>query len=166
MEHLSDRLDKVAEASALADLEELRREVKEIAEIMRDREEVLADKARVILRAAKGLGDCGHVKPSRNPLTEEAISRVLTYYNDKTGRRTKINSEPARRLVRARIKEGATEADCRAAVDFAYREHWGTERQKYVHPLTIFSPSKFQKYVDGWEMPEPQARSEYRRFGE
>jgi len=93
----------------------------------------------------------------------QAINAVLEYYGAKTGRKPDdaariIKSRPARRAVRARLREKHTPDQCRAAIDSAYDQMWhNPELRRFVHPTTIFRPEKFPRYLDAACIPEQKS---------
>jgi uncharacterized phage protein (TIGR02220 family) len=78
------------------------------------------------------------------------INKVLDYLNQETESTftaTKTNSE----YIKARITEGYSITDFKKVIDNKV-SHWlGTEQQKYLRPITLFSASKFENYLN-----EPQ----------
>ena len=75
----------------------------------------------------------------------DVARRVIEYLNRKTMHqyRGKINED----LVVARLKEGATEADCLRVIDNKVAEWSGDEKMSaYLRPSTLFGKSKFWTY--------------------
>lgn len=80
----------------------------------------------------------------------DTINKVLEYLNvatNSTYTNTKINSE----CIHARINEGFTISDFIKVIDTKVEQWIGTEQQKYLRPITLFSASKFENYLN-----EPQ----------
>ncbi len=72
---------------------------------------------------------------------------VLNYLNSKIGSR--FRSVPANlKLISARLKEGATVADCKSVIDAKVAE-WSEDSKlkKYLRPATLFSAENFAQYV-------------------
>ena len=72
---------------------------------------------------------------------------VLNYLNSKIGSR--FRSVPANlKLISARLKEGATVADCKSVIDAKVAE-WSEDSKfkKYLRPETLFNATKFAQYV-------------------
>lgn len=80
----------------------------------------------------------------------DTINKVLEYLNvatNSTYTNTKTNSE----CIHARINEGFTISDFIKVIDTKVEQWIGTEQQKYLRPITLFSASKFENYLN-----EPQ----------
>ena len=77
-----------------------------------------------------------------NPLARE----VLGFLNAKTGRSYQP-VEANLKLIVARLKEGASVADCRAVVAKKCREWCNDEKMSdYLRPATLFNATKFAQY--------------------
>jgi uncharacterized phage protein (TIGR02220 family) len=74
--------------------------------------------------------------------------RVLEYYVEVTGRKIQVKNQLHLRRVNARIKEGHTEAGLREIIEIKSAEWVGTNMEKYLHPDTLFSQEKCNKYRD------------------
>lgn len=70
---------------------------------------------------------------------------LLSFLNHKTGRnfQSQVNLD----FIRARLKAGATEPQCRAIIGLKTREWRGTEMEKYLRPATLFNATKFAQYL-------------------
>lgn len=71
---------------------------------------------------------------------------VLKFLNEKTGRRyrpVRVNLD----FIEARLKSGATLADCRGIIVRKAREWKGTNIEKYLRPATLFNREKFEQYI-------------------
>ena len=82
-----------------------------------------------------------------NMSDESECVAVLEYLNVKTG--SSFRAVPANlKLIAARIKEGASIADCQAVID-AKLADWSdqTNMKKYLRPATLFNAEKFAQYV-------------------
>lgn len=92
-------------------------------------------------------------KPDVNPQKEKnqeanaAAIRLLTFLNEKTGRA--YRPVPANlSLIAARLREGATEQDCRSVIAKKSREWLKDEKMSaYLRPETLFGARKFAQYV-------------------
>jgi len=85
--------------------------------------------------------------------TNNTILKVLEYLNevtDSTYSATKTNSE----CINARINEGFSISDFKRVIDLKAEQWLGTEQQKYLRPITLFSTSKFENYLN-----EPQKQN-------
>lgn len=91
--------------------------------------------------------------PDVNPLKEknieakESAKRVLSFLNEKTGRAYRPVDANINMIV-ARIREGATEAQCRMVIAKKSRE-WSIDEKMtlYLRPATLFNATKFNQYV-------------------
>jgi uncharacterized phage protein (TIGR02220 family) len=80
--------------------------------------------------------------------------QVLEHLNAKAKR--DFRPVPATmRIIRARLKEGATVADMQAVVDMKVRQWTGTKFEQYLRPETLFGASKFAQYVGQLGAPLP-----------
>ena len=75
------------------------------------------------------------------------VGRILDHLNQKTGR----NYRPVKTnlsLIAARLKEGATPAECMAVID-AKVSAWTNDSKMspYLRPATLFGAEKFAQYV-------------------
>ena len=73
---------------------------------------------------------------------------IVAYLNEKTGANYRPGTEETKRLIRARLKEGNTVEDFKKVIDIKTAEWLGTEQEKYLRPITLFSPSKFESYLN------------------
>jgi uncharacterized phage protein (TIGR02220 family) len=95
---------------------------------------------------------------SRNGLDRDA-EEVLSYFNAESGRsfmRSKTSLAP----VRARLREGFTVDDCKAVVASQVKE-WrdNPKMRKYLRPVTLFGPEKFEGYLqEARQGPPPGER--------
>lgn len=80
--------------------------------------------------------------------TIEEVKEVISYLNEKTGRRFSTKTKPTKEAINARLKEGWTVEDFKVAIDNQVKEWTGTDFEKYLTPDTLFRPSKFEKYVN------------------
>lgn len=71
---------------------------------------------------------------------------LLTFLNEKAHKA--YQPVPANvDLIIARLKEGATEQQCRFVIARKCREWMGTEQAIYLRPATLFNKTKFAQYV-------------------
>lgn len=78
--------------------------------------------------------------------TRITARRVLAYLNHKAARNFQpdaVNLD----FILARLKEGATEDQCRAVIGLKVRD-WKDDEQmaKYLRPATLFNRTKFAQY--------------------
>lgn len=83
----------------------------------------------------------------RSPAEPNITAEVVDYLNQKLGTRYKADTEKTRRLIRARIREGATLEDFRKVIDKKVKEWRGTKLEPYLRPETLFG-TKFEGYLN------------------
>jgi uncharacterized phage protein (TIGR02220 family) len=83
----------------------------------------------------------------RSPAEPDITAEVVDYLNQKLGTRYKADTEKTRRLIRARIREGATLEDFRKVIDKKVKEWRGTKLEPYLRPETLFG-AKFESYLN------------------
>ena len=78
------------------------------------------------------------------PIIENIIRRL----NELTGRAYRTDSKAVMKYLRARLKAGATEADCLAVVEDRWRR-WGDSEKMREHfnPVTLFREENFERYL-------------------
>lgn len=83
----------------------------------------------------------------RSPAEPNITAEVVDYLNQKLGTRYKAETEKTQRLIRARIREGATLEDFRKVIDKKVKEWRGTKLEPYLRPETLFG-TKFEGYLN------------------
>lgn len=85
--------------------------------------------------------------PEKNTEAKASAKRVLEFLNEKTGRAYRPVPVNIEKIV-ARMKEGATEGQCRQVIAKKSRE-WSTDERMamYLRPATLFNREKFAQYV-------------------
>lgn len=83
----------------------------------------------------------------RSPAEPDITEEIVSYLNQKLGTRYKTETEKTRRLIRARIREGATLEDFRKVIDKKVKEWRGTKLEPYLRPETLFG-TKFEGYLN------------------
>ena len=82
---------------------------------------------------------------------ENVIDEVMDYFNTKTGSSVKKTTEALRKMIRGRLEEGYTVEDCKQAIVYVYNTKIDNpDQQQYIRINTIFRPSLFPGYVDGF----------------
>ena len=97
-----------------------------------------------------------HPPAKLNGHTNTARS-LLAFLNEKTGR----NYQPVKAnldMIVARLKEGATERQCRLVILRKFHD-WGNDEKmtEYLRPATLFNRTKFAQYVG--EIPKEQTNA-------
>lgn len=92
--------------------------------------------------------------PNGKANAKQQAIEVLEFLNEKTGRRYQA-VDANLKLISARLKEGATTAQCRQVIAKKFRE-WNTDPKmaEYLRPATLFNATKFAQYVG--ELIPPQ----------
>lgn len=80
-------------------------------------------------------------KNNKNNIYSENALEVLSYLNEKTGRRYRIIKH-----IEARLKDGATVEECRNVIDIKTTDPHFIQNPKYLNPETLFRPSNFDRY--------------------
>jgi len=82
------------------------------------------------------------------PDDHKAIAdRVIQELNKQAGKNFQL-IDTNRKWVIARLKQGATEADCRLVISRQTAEWQFDRMSKYLRPKTLFAPDNFQSYLD------------------
>ncbi len=76
----------------------------------------------------------------------DAAIRVLEFLNLRAGRHYRP-SKTNLTLIAERLKEGASEDECRIVIARKIREWKGGEMDMYLRPATLFNATKFAQYV-------------------
>ena len=86
-------------------------------------------------------------------------SEIIEYFNSVTGKSFRDTSKDTRRLIKARIDEGATIEDFKRVIDGRFAK-WGKDPKmaEYLRPVTLFG-TKFESYLNDKEPPVPSEKS-------
>ena len=76
-----------------------------------------------------------------NNIYSQNALKVLSYLNEKTGKRYRI-----RKYIEARLKDGATVEECQSVIDTKIVDPYFVQNPKYLNPETLFRPSNFDRY--------------------
>ena len=80
------------------------------------------------------------------------IDEVFEYFREKTGSQVRSTTQALRSKIRARLADGYTVEQCKKAIAFSYiSKKDNPDQRKFITIDTIFSPSKFGGYLDGFE---------------
>ncbi|MBF1005864.1 MAG: conserved phage C-terminal domain-containing protein [Lachnospiraceae bacterium] len=87
-------------------------------------------------------------KAKESKADKEAIE-VIDYLNTKTGSSYRATTEANIKPIRARLNDGFTVEDCKKVIDTKSGQ-WlnNPDMVKYLRPATLFSPSKFEGYLN------------------
>lgn len=97
-------------------------------------------------------------KPGRVP--SEIVQRIVDHLNEKAGKHYKPTTSETVKLIGARILEGFTEADFFTVIDNKSAQWKGSDNDEYLRPSTLFSPSKFEGYLNAKPTPKGGAKNE------
>ncbi len=67
--------------------------------------------------------------------------KILTYLNEKTGKRYRNKKN-----IESRLKDGATVEDCQRVIDAKLQDAFFIANPKYMNPETLFRPGNFDRY--------------------
>ena len=86
------------------------------------------------------------------PLEEQTIQKVVDYLNLQTGKNFKSRTTATRSSILGRLREGYTFSDFKCVIDGKVLE-WAHDPSmaKYLRPVTLFTPSKFEAYLNEFE---------------
>ena len=83
-----------------------------------------------------------------SPQESDFTVSVVDYLNEKAGTHYRAGVSKTQALIKARAKEGFTEADFRTVIDKKCADWIGTEYEQYLRPQTLFG-TKFESYLNG-----------------
>lgn len=87
--------------------------------------------------------------------TLDCVKEIIGYLNVKANKNYKPETSANKKVINARLSEGHTMDDFKAAIDNQCRHWLGTNQEMYLRPATLFSPSKFEGYVNNTRKIEP-----------
>lgn len=103
------------------------------------------EEAEEDITTLSGKPDVSQPKKKNNYAT--TARSLLAFLNEKTGRNYKpVESNLG--MIRARLKEGHTERECKLVILRKFHD-WGTDEKmsEYLRPATLFNATKFNQYV-------------------
>jgi hypothetical protein len=104
-------------------------------------------------------------KKASKPLSklQKAYAKeIINYLNEKAG--TSYSLQSNQELIVARLKDGFMVEDFKIVIDKKVKDWKGTDWSKYLRPLTLFSKSKFENYLNSQD--EPAIASDFNKFTE
>jgi len=96
---------------------------------------------------------------------KETAEAVIEYLNQKA-ETTFSNKGSNIELVVGRMKEGFTMSDFKCVIDNKAKDWKGTDWEKYLRPITLFSKSKFENYLNGKVNDKSNSNSNFKKFAE
>lgn len=85
---------------------------------------------------------------------------VMNYLNQKTNKNYMPNSKNIS-LISERLKEGYSFEDFIHVIDVKYEEWYGTNKEKYIRPSTLFKARNFDNYVNQRSIPAKNTKKTY-----
>ena len=88
-------------------------------------------------------------KKAKESKADKEAGEVISYLNIKTGSSYRATTEANIKPIRARLNDGFTVEDCKKVIDTKSGQ-WlnNPDMVKYLRPATLFSPSKFEGYLN------------------
>lgn len=75
------------------------------------------------------------------------VQEVVEYMNKRLNSRYRMSGATTKHIYQ-RFVEGFKVEDFKLVIDKKYNEWKGTEMAKFLRPQTLFSPSKFESYLN------------------
>lgn len=88
-------------------------------------------------------------KKAKGTKADTDATEVIDYLNTKTGSSYRATTEANIKPIRARLNDGFSVEDCKKVIDTKAGQ-WlnNPDMVKYLRPTTLFSPSKFEGYLN------------------
>ena len=88
-------------------------------------------------------------EPEKDFVTENVINHVFTEMNKEWGTDYKPKTEASRGFIRGRLSDGHSFEEIVMVIKTLSKQ-WGNDihMQKYLRPVTVFAPSKFEGYLN------------------
>lgn len=88
-------------------------------------------------------------KKAKESKVDKEAGEVIAYLNTKTGSSYRATTEANIKPIRARLNDGFSVEDCKKVIDTKSGQ-WlnNPDMVKYLRPATLFSPSKFEGYLN------------------
>lgn len=88
-------------------------------------------------------------KKAKESKADKEATEVIDYLNTKTGSSYRATTEVNIKPIRARLNDGFSVEDCKKVIDTKSGQ-WlnNPDMVKYLRPATLFSPSKFEGYLN------------------
>jgi uncharacterized phage protein (TIGR02220 family) len=83
----------------------------------------------------------GHNNNNEEECINKYSLKILSYLNEKTGKRYRVT-----KYIMARLKDGATVEECQSVIDTKITDPYFLQNPKYLNPETLFRPGNFDKY--------------------
>ena len=150
---LAEFVDEIFEPEFLAKQEALHPSISEIKDIYQTGIQLLSD---FQIKEPKG-------KPKKPKTREELViaNQVIEYFNSVCG--TTYNIKSNADFIIPRLREGYTISDFKMVIDKQHKRWKNTDLEKYLRPLTLFSKTKFENYLNS---PDEQPASTIKKFAD
>lgn len=98
---------------------------------------------------SKGEPHTKQAKKAKETKVDKKATEVIGYLNAKIGASYRATTEANIKPIRARLNDGFTVEDCKKVIDTKSGQ-WlnNPDMVKYLRPATLFSPSKFEGYLN------------------
>ncbi len=105
------------------------------------------------------------LNPPEGKRTDDIVE-IVDYLNEKAGSKFKPATDSTRKHIAARLKEGFSVGDCKRVIDDRVKRWKNTPQAEYLRPSTLFSPSKFEGYLNAApkEKPPDDWRSSFKFY--
>ncbi len=159
---LSEFVDEIFEPDFLEKQEKLyTSKVGEISEIYHFGVQLLQHNFKIIEEKEKKKKEVVRMTKKER----ETAEAVIEYLNQKA-ETTFSNKGSNIELVVGRMKEGFTMSDFKCVIDNKAKDWKGTDWEKYLRPITLFSKSKFENYLNGKVNDKSNSNSNFKKFAE
>lgn len=78
----------------------------------------------------------------------DAVKDIIQYLNQVAGTSYRHDTKQTIEYISGRLSDGFTKDDFYKVIDKKVDEWKGTEQEVYLRPITLFSPSKFEIYLN------------------
>lgn len=76
------------------------------------------------------------------------IVEIVGYLNERVGANFSSSTKKTMELISGRLKEGRTLEDFKKVIDVKAEEWLGKDREMYLRPNTLFTPTNFENYLN------------------
>ena len=83
------------------------------------------------------------------------IKEIVQYLNNKCGTKYRYQTKVTQDCINARLREKYTVDDFKSVIDKKTDDWMGTEREKYLRPMTLFG-TKFESYLNQKQAKRPE----------
>jgi len=104
-------------------------------------------------RPSSELGQLRKRKEKEINIYSADSEKILSYLNDKTGKRYRNGKH-----IEARLKDGASVEDCQRVIDAKLQDDYFLANPKYLNPETLFRPGNFDRYLNESILAKTPAR--------